>query len=992
MGQLQRFDGRSPDPKVWLSQATRAMRCFLANTMDEQKLDCLLIHLTDSAYVWAESKNFTTVSGFEQAFQSRFVWESTATVMHKLAKLKQKKGQTVTELADEVRQLAAYVKDYLVAMMVRAFIEGLEGPGLRDKVLGGRPVSLEAAEEAAKYFVTYAQPKEIEEKKWSGETSKPWEILPDVPVRVGKLTLPVDIAVTGANTYDMLLGQDLIYSANADILTSKGKIVYQGNTTDDSVPITTGPLGGATRPSFVLFPSHTVHRNIKEEDEGWIKEWMEERDFLNWMEERRVAMAEEEGRMELTAEEEDEYYLWLREQEEEEEKEEVSSEEFEEEEGEKEIKEARGEEEETWGHDFGSPTADEMGAWDTMGTGIDWDKEYEEMVEKYVEEVNEAKLEGDSMVDGEEYLDQGTEDWELVYDKKRKRISPDHLFELFNYPAAERWNYLAAEKGDEGRIILGSYYTLKKEAPRVACPAFEDLPVSLNHELGEQQQKEVRTLLVEEKNEEGESSESVTQGEKENGGEEEESSEEKDGEDDSKGEEEEGSEEEEEGEADGSQEKEEGSKDKDGEVEEDSSEEEEGEEVGEEEDSGDFEEGQRPEDEVDEQLLEELGQPKKKARVDGDEEEGEEGTPSKNLASETTLDIWDDANTLFFLEKGAVDPAWNSVEKRRRTTDLVKKQYDWYGLGSDVTAFVKGCATCVFQKGSWTAKGELQPVPVTKPWERVVIDFIGPLHTTAKGGNKYVISAMDHFTKWPECKPEQQADAATAAAFVAEKIISNHGCPLVIHMENGTHFKGEFGVLLEKFGIYHKFSRPEHPQSSGLIERFQRTLKGALLRLGEANPLEWDENIWWYGRHPNITGSTMADFEVRELSELSTEEEADAVAGYLYKRTSDLELALALAAGNHDRAQEKQKMDFDLRRTTVLEKEKLEKGDFIRIRPSKRVAWENQKPKFKTLFKVKEVEQFHVVLVWSSMEGVSRERAAGEVSALEPHPHSPREV
>ncbi|CAI5970217.1 unnamed protein product [Closterium sp. NIES-65] len=361
---------------------------------------------------------------------------------------------------------------------------------------------------------------------------------------------------------------------------------------------------------------------------------------------------------------------------------------------------------------------------------------------------------------------------------------------------------------------------------------------------------------------------------------------------------------------------------------------------GEEEES--FEEGQQPDEGIEEeQLLEEIGQPKKKAKVEG--EEGEEETPSKNLASETTLDIWDDSNTLFFLEKGVVDPALSTVEKRRvrargknfewrdgrllkkikgelkpvprkeerrdiiaflhglghlgvpRTTDLVKKQYDWYGVGSDVTAIVKGCATCVFQKGYWTAKGELQPVLVTKPWERVVIDFIGPLHTAAKGGNKYVISAMDHFTKWPECKPVRSADAATAAAFVAEKIISNHGCPL-------------------------------------------------------------------YGRHPNITRTTMSEFEARELSELSTEEEADAVARYLYRRSSDMELVLAQAVGNHDRPQEKQKLDFDLRRTTAFEMEKLVKGDFVRIKPSKRVAWEKQTNKFKTLFRVKEVEQFDVVL------------------------------
>ncbi|CAI7902111.1 unnamed protein product, partial [Closterium sp. NIES-54] len=368
-------------------------------------------------------------------------------------------------------------------------------------------------------------------------------------------------------------------------------------------------------------------------------------------------------------------------------------------------------------------------------------------------------------------------------------------------------------------------------------------------------------------------------------------------------------------------------------------------------------------------------------------QEGEQ--PGKSLASEiTTLDIWEDLHTLFYLDCGDVDPTWDATEKRRvrargkkfelrdgvlwnlktkgdkkpvprkeereeiisllhglghlgvqRTTDLVRKQYDWYGMGSDVSAFVRGCPTCIFQKGSWTAKGELRPVPVTKPWDRVVIDFVGPLPVTEKGGNRYIISAMDHFTKWPECKAVRHAESATAATFVAEKIISTHGCPLVIHTDNGQHFHGEFGVLLEKFGIYHEFSRPNHPQSSGLIERFQRTLKGALMRLGETNPFEWDENICWvllgywasihsstkfshffllYGRHPNITGSTLTEWEVKELTDLSTEEEADAAAGFIYERSAEMDLALAKAAENHDKAQEKQKVDFD-RRRTILE-------------------------------------------------------------------------
>ncbi|CAI5466028.1 unnamed protein product [Closterium sp. Yama58-4] len=139
-------------------------------------------------------------------------------------------------------------------------------------------------------------------------------------------------------------------------------------------------------------------------------------------------MAEEEGRMELNEEEEDEYYLWLREQEEEEGKEEATSEEESIEGGEEELKDVGGEEE-AWGYNFGSPTTDEVGAWASGGTRIDWDKAYDEMVEEYVGQEDEVEWEMDSMGDGEEYLDQDCEDGELIYDR-RKPISTDHLFEL----------------------------------------------------------------------------------------------------------------------------------------------------------------------------------------------------------------------------------------------------------------------------------------------------------------------------------------------------------------------------------------------------------------------------------------------------------------------------------------------------------------------------------------------------------------------------------
>ena len=49
----------------------------------------------------------------------------------------------------------------------------------------------------------------------SGESDRPWGILRAVPLKVGKLTLPMDIYVTGANGYEMLLGNDWVYATQA---------------------------------------------------------------------------------------------------------------------------------------------------------------------------------------------------------------------------------------------------------------------------------------------------------------------------------------------------------------------------------------------------------------------------------------------------------------------------------------------------------------------------------------------------------------------------------------------------------------------------------------------------------------------------------------------------------------------------------------------------------------------------------------------------------
>src|SRR5688572_23475341 len=109
-------------------------------------------------------------------------------------------------------------------------------------------------------------------------------------------------------------------------------------------------------------------------------------------------------------------------------------------------------------------------------------------------------------------------------------------------------------------------------------------------------------------------------------------------------------------------------------------------------------------------------------------------------------------------------------------------------------------------------------------------------------GNKYIIVAMDYFTKWPEAKAVPNATAEQVAIFLYEDIICRHGCPQKILSDRGTHFNNEMiKSLVSKFSMQHLFSIPYHSQTNGLVEHFNKTLAESLAKL--SNQDNWDKYI-----------------------------------------------------------------------------------------------------------------------------------------------------
>ena len=116
--------------------------------------------------------------------------------------------------------------------------------------------------------------------------------------------------------------------------------------------------------------------------------------------------------------------------------------------------------------------------------------------------------------------------------------------------------------------------------------------------------------------------------------------------------------------------------------------------------------------------------------------------------------------------------------------------------------------------------GNVQRLPaerlttIASPWPFAQwgIDIVGPL-PQGKGQVKFLLVAIDYFTKWVETEALATITEVRIWNFVWKNIIYRFGIPRTIISDNGRQFDNQgFRDFCSSLGIKNQFSSPRHPQ------------------------------------------------------------------------------------------------------------------------------------------------------------------------------------
>ena len=164
---------------------------------------------------------------------------------------------------------------------------------------------------------------------------------------------------------------------------------------------------------------------------------------------------------------------------------------------------------------------------------------------------------------------------------------------------------------------------------------------------------------------------------------------------------------------------------------------------------------------------------------------------------------------------------------------ILRVGYYWLTMENDCCIHVRKCHKCQ----AFADNVNAPPVPLNvlaAPWAFSMwgIDVIRAIEPKASNGHRFILVAIDYFTKWVEAASYASVTRSVVVRFIKKEIICQYELPRKIITGNATNLnKKMMKEMCEDFKIKHHNSTPYRPKMNGAVEAANKNIKKIIQKM-----------------------------------------------------------------------------------------------------------------------------------------------------------------
>ncbi|XP_075491166.1 uncharacterized protein LOC142529496 [Primulina tabacum] len=179
----------------------------------------------------------------------------------------------------------------------------------------------------------------------------------------------------------------------------------------------------------------------------------------------------------------------------------------------------------------------------------------------------------------------------------------------------------------------------------------------------------------------------------------------------------------------------------------------------------------------------------------------------------------------------------------------------WPWMNQDSAQLVQKCKDCQHHSNfHHRPVASMQPISASCPFDQWGLDIVGPF-PIARAQKKFLLVAVDYFSKWVEAEPLAKINEEEVMKFLWKNIVCRFGIPRRLISDNGRQFQGKkITSWCQEMKITQSFTSVAYPQANGQTEVTNRIIVQAVKARLHGKCKDWVEELpsilWAYRTTP----------------------------------------------------------------------------------------------------------------------------------------------